>query len=314
MKLSKLIFLFSFISFSFAQKVEKVSIPKGIVYNYCDVKTLENAKKLVAQNLSETNNYDLIQSNLIIGPLLWKSLKENDKIKKIKERKVEFHVDDLILEGKMSQDLSASKIIWDEFKKEISKDYIIRKANELELQYYWSVISFDIEEPLLIIETKNHNYILNILKKDLKLMWLDEAPKTSDLSKQKDWVIYQNGEEKDSLSKGIKETKLEKLILLNTDSQLKENTNIEDLTKITDKTIAIFEELFKNSIKPGKIMVEFELKKKDNIISFAVKEDIDLELMKEFKKRINNEKFPNSKKDSIKFLMLFKVNSYNDTE
>lgn len=314
MKLTKIIILLSFFSFSFAQKVEKITVPKGIVYNYCDVKTLEKAKKLVAQNLSETNNYDLLQSNLIIGPVLWKSLKENNKIKTIEKGRVEFHVDDLILEGKMSQDVNDSKIIWDEFKKEISQDYSIRKANELELQYYWSVISFDIDEPLLIIETKNHNYILNILKKDLKLMWLDEAPKSSDLSKQKDWVIYQNGEEIDSLSKGIKETKLEKLILLNTDSELKENTNVEDLGKIIDKTTAIFEELFKKSEKSGKIMLEFELKKKDNSIVFAVKDDVDLELMKEFEKRINNEKFPNSKKDPIKFQIIFKVNSYNDTE
>ncbi len=314
MRLTKIILLLSFFSFSFAQKVEEITVPKGVVYNYCDVKTLEKAKKLIAQNLSETNNYDLLQSNLIIGPMLWKDLKENDKIKNIEKGRVEFHVDDLILEGKMSQDLKDSKIIWDEFKKEVSKDYIIRKANELELQYYWSVISFDIEEPLLIVETKNHNYILNLLKKDLKLMWLDEAPKSSDLSKQKDWVMYQNGEEIDSLSKGIKETKLEKIILLNSDDELKKNTNIEDLGKILDKTIAIFEELFKKSEKSGKIMLEFELKKKDNIIGFAVKDDIDLELMKEFEKRINNEKFPNSKKDPIKFQIIFKVNSYNDTE
>lgn len=314
MKLTKIIILLSFFSFSFAQKIEKITIPNGVVYNYCDVKTLEKAKKLVAQNLSEANNYDLLQSNLIIGPVLWQSLKENDKIKTIEKGKVEFHVDDLILEGKMSQDVNDSKIIWDEFKKEVSQDYIIRKANELELQYYWSVISFDIEEPLLIVETKNHNYILNIIKKDLKLMWLDEMPKSSDLSKQKDWVMYQNGEEVDSLSKGIKETKLEKIILLNTDSELKKNTNIEDLGKIVDKTISIFEELFKNSEKAGKIMLEFELKKKDNIIGFAVKDDIDLEIMKEFEKRINNEKFPNSKKDPIKFQIIFKVNSYNDTE
>jgi hypothetical protein len=45
------------------------------------------------------------------------------------------------------------------------------------LQYYWAVISFDIDEPLLIVETSEHKYILNILKKDLKLMWLDEVPK-----------------------------------------------------------------------------------------------------------------------------------------
>lgn len=313
MKLTKLILLFTFVSASFAQKVEKITIPNGIVYKYCNVKTLEKAKELVIQNLSDSNNYELLQSNLIIGPILWKNLKENDKIKKIEKGKVEFHVDDLVLEGKMSQDIKDSKIIWDEFKKEISNDYIIRKANEFELQYYWSVISFDIDEPLLIVETKNHNYILNILKADLKLMWLDEAPIANKIEPN-NTVTYINGVEVDSVPAGIKETKLEKIVLLNSDLELKKNSSVEDIGKIIDKTSTIFNELFKTSEKSGKIMLEFELKKKDNSIQFAIKDDVDLELMKEFEKRINSETFPNSKKDPIKFQLIFKINSYNETE
>jgi hypothetical protein len=41
---------------------------------------------------------------------------------------------------------------------------------------YWSVISFDIEEPLVIIETTQERYILNINPKTMKLIWLDQAP------------------------------------------------------------------------------------------------------------------------------------------
>ena len=77
----------------------------------------------------------------------------------------------------MTQDISDKKKVWTEFRKEIyGHDYIIRKLKENELQYYWAIISFDIDEPLLIVETKDHKYILNILKDSMKLMWLDEAP------------------------------------------------------------------------------------------------------------------------------------------
>lgn len=309
-------FLFSLlISNCFSQKKETITIPNGVVYNYCSPKKVEEAKNLISQNLSANNNYEILQETLIIGPVLWKRLKDNESIKKIEKGKVQFHVDDLILDGKMSQDINDAKIIWDEFKKEVSGDYVIRKANEYELKYYWSVISFDIDEPLLIVETKEHNYILNLIKKDLKLMWLDEAPKQNQVGNNEvGFKTYQDGKEIDSISKGIKETKLEKVVLLSSDEDLRENSSVEDLSSIINKTNIIFEDLFKNSEKSGKIMLQFELKKEKNEIQFAVRDDLDLEIMKEFEKRINNESFPNSKKKPIKFQIIFKVNSFNDTE
>jgi len=319
MKYTILLFLSLITNITFSQESETITIPKGVNYKYADNKTIEKAKKLITDNLSENANYKLLQANLIIGPELWKRYKHNKNIQNIEKGKVTFHVDNLELEGKMSQDINDSKIIWNELRKEITENYIIRKANINELRYYWSVISFDIEEPLLIVETQNHNYILNLLKNDLKLLWLDEAPKmisNKESAAQKINAVkkYQNGKEVDSISKGIKETKLEKVVLLNTDEELKRNTSIEDIKFVMDKINNIFEELFKTSDKPGKLMVQFELQKKKNDIQFAVRDDLDLEIMKEFEKRVNNEKFPNSKKDPVKFQLIFKVNSFSDTE
>ncbi|WP_291133148.1 hypothetical protein [Flavobacterium sp. UBA7682] len=311
MKVKNILLLLFAINIASAQKIETIKIPKGVVYNYCDNKIIEKTKKMITSNIGNGNDYSLLQKTLIVGPVLWSRFKDYKKIQGIEKGKVSFHVDDLILEGKMSQNLDDSKIIWDEFRKEVTGDYIIRKANEQELKYYWSVISFDIDEPLLIVETKNHNYILNVLKKDLKLMWLDEVPPVNE--KPKDLVdskvkMYRDGKEIDSISKGVKETKLEKIILLNTDAELKENSSIEDISEIMTKTNSIFEELFKNSDKPGKIMVQFELGKIENKIEFAVRDELDLEIMKEFERRINAEKYP------IKIQLIYKVNSFDDTE
>ncbi|KLT70319.1 hypothetical protein AB674_08025 [Flavobacterium sp. ABG] len=159
-------------------------------------------------------------------------------------------------------------------------------------------MSFDIDEPLLIIETKEHNYILNILKKKLKLLWLDEAPK----------------KDQKPITQGMKETKIEKVLLLSSDDEITQNSSVEDITLIIEKTQKIFNELFQNSEKSGKIMIQFELKKDTNEIQFAVKDDLDLDIMKEFEKRINSEQYPNSKKDPVKLQLLCKVNSFDETE
>jgi hypothetical protein len=163
--------------YSFGQANEKINIPKGVVYKYCDKKIVDNAKLLITKNISDSSNFTLSDNLLIVGPVLWRRFKDIEALKNIEGGNTTFHVDKDILIGKMTQDINDTKKVWTEFRKEINgKDYIIRKLNEKELQYYWAIISFDIDEPLLIVETKDHKYILNILKDSLKLMWLDEAP------------------------------------------------------------------------------------------------------------------------------------------
>jgi hypothetical protein len=161
--------------FSFAQ--DKITIPKGIVYKYCDPKIVEKAKALIKDDLTDSTDYSLSDNILIVGPVLWNRFKNIDVLTNIKGGNTTFVVDKNNLTGKMTQDVADTKKVWNEMRKEINGEtYSIRKLNEKELQYYWSIISFDIDEPLLIVETKEHKYILNILKDSMKLMWLDEAP------------------------------------------------------------------------------------------------------------------------------------------
>jgi len=322
MKIKILLLLLFIVNAVKAQITEKITIPNGVVYHYADDKTNEKVKKSFTESLTHTTNYDVLGNNLIIGPTLWKRFKNIENLKSIPDSLI-FHIDDVEIEGKMAKKLDDSKKIWDEFKKEISGNYQIRKANEDELKYYWSTISFDIEEPLFILQTENQRYILNFLKKNQKLFWLDEFPYKNSYNNPIDngtyttegtIKTYKNGNEVYVTDKGNKETKLEKVIFLTGDSELKANSSIEDIKSVIDKTNKIFENLFKDSKSEGKIMVQFELGKKKNEIQFAVKDDLDLEIMKEFEKQVNKEKFPNSKKDTIKFLLVYKVNSYNETE
>ncbi len=166
------------ISISFAQTDDKITIPKGIVYKYCDKKIVEKAKKMITENLTDSTKNDLCNAMLIVGPVLWNRFKNIDLLNKIEGGNTTFRVDKKELQGKMTQDIVDTKKVWGELRKEINgQKFVIRKLSERELQYYWAVISFDIDEPLLIVETSEHKYILNILKDSLKLMWLDEVPK-----------------------------------------------------------------------------------------------------------------------------------------
>ena len=62
------------------QNIEKITIPKGVVYNYCDNSIIEKAKKLIKENLTNENDYSLLQDNLIVGPTLWKTLKKAESL------------------------------------------------------------------------------------------------------------------------------------------------------------------------------------------------------------------------------------------
>jgi hypothetical protein len=322
---TRLIFILCLmINFAFSQNSEKNKIPQGVVYNYCSDDLNNEAIKNIKSSLEQKDNFSIIQANLTVGNQLWSRFRNIETLKATKTGKnVIFRIDKIEVEGKMYQNTEDSKLVWDQLRKEITGNYVIRKANEVELKYYWSTIAFDIEEPLFILETQKHNYILNLSKNDLKLFWLDELPVNliyyNPIEKNKyiadsGFKTYRNGKEvsKDSIQE--KDTKLEKVVFLSSNQDLEENSSLEDLKLVVDKTNSFFEKLFKDSQKSGKIMVQFELGKQKNIIKFAVRDDLDLDIMKEFESMVNSEKYPNTRKKEIKLQLIYKVNSYSDTE
>lgn len=167
------------VSFSgFAQKSYPIDIPKGVAYKYCDSVTFEKAKVLVMQELTKQPTYELNGRMMFVGPVLWARFQKIKELKKIEGGNVTLMIDGGKIAAKMTQSVDDSKKVWDALREEIgTQEFKLRKATYQELQYYWSVISFDIEEPLIVIETKDHNYILNLSPKDMKILWLDEAPK-----------------------------------------------------------------------------------------------------------------------------------------
>jgi hypothetical protein len=161
----------------YGQKVDSVEVPKGVVYNYCDPLLVRRAELTVRKDLSSNSNYALIDNILWIGPVLWSRYKEVKTLSVIEGGNTTLLVDNKKLSAKLIQNVTDSKKIWNQLREEVNtSSYSIRKASYKELQYYWSVISFDVDEPLLIIDGAKHRYILNISPKTMKLLWLDEVP------------------------------------------------------------------------------------------------------------------------------------------
>jgi hypothetical protein len=160
-----------------AQKVDSIVIPKGVVYKYCAPSVIEQTKYLVTKELSDSTAYELNDGILFIGPVLWQRYKKIPALAGISGGNVTILFKNEKLSGKMTQEAKDFKKVWDQLRKETaSADLTLRKPTTKELEYYWSVISFDIEEPLLVAETNEHRYILNISPKTMKLLWLDEVP------------------------------------------------------------------------------------------------------------------------------------------
>lgn len=175
MKFKCCLLTFLITTISLAQATQTLKVPKGIVYHFCDSAIIEKAKQVIKADIDGTG-YALSGSKLTIGPLLWKRFDGIKTLHAIEGGNTSFPVDGKELRGKITQNLANSQKVWDEVRKEVKgKKYTLRKLSPDELRYFWSVIAAEIEEPLLILETDSHSYILNIAKADMKLNWIDEA-------------------------------------------------------------------------------------------------------------------------------------------
>jgi hypothetical protein len=162
----------------YGQKTEKINVPKRVVYKYCKPKMYEEAKSIVQKELTDLPDYSLIDKIVFVGPVLWTRYGKVENLSNIEGGNLTLLVDNKQLTGKMTQSIEDTKRVWDQLREEVKGiDFKLRKATFDELDYYWSVISWDIEEPLIIVETSLHKYILDIAPTTMKLLWIDESPR-----------------------------------------------------------------------------------------------------------------------------------------
>ena len=160
--------LFLFIAnISMSQQTEKINIPKGVKYSYASKEINKRSKDVLLKEI-KNSTYSLFNNLVYCGPNLNILYKRNESFSKIEKGNITFKVpqhDGSIRNetGKLIQTLDDYKIIWSLIIADISNEKIkIRKANSFELEYFWSIIFYDIKEPLWVIETDNIKFIIDI--------------------------------------------------------------------------------------------------------------------------------------------------------
>lgn len=145
------------------------SIPEGIVYKKASDAINEQAKNILINEL-KSPSFSLFDKLLYCGPNFWEHYKNDPKIRSIEKGNIDFQVPQpngktIVKNGKLIQSIDDFKIIWNQISKDFySPNLTIRKLNSTELKYYWSIIFFDIEEPIYIIESNTIFLIIDISK------------------------------------------------------------------------------------------------------------------------------------------------------
>ncbi len=158
---------------------DKVNVPDGVTYKTNFDFINKEAKEALEKELKNPT-YSLFEGMLYCGPNLWDRYKSLPGTSKIEKGNIDFRIsqangDIKIRKGKLIQNIDDFKILWTQIVKDLNKTkFNIRKLNSEELKYYWSIISFDIEEPIYIAGNKNTKIIFDIYSNNIKLLFIEE--------------------------------------------------------------------------------------------------------------------------------------------
>lgn len=156
----------------------KFKVPAGVTYKQAAPELNEEVKKLLLAKFNpKTSNNDVLtvfQERVICGPGLWAELKDDEDLSKLPKGHVNLQVDSETLEGKLFQSSDEILVFWRAFNKKIDlTNFKIRKLNEQELKTFWAIISFDIEEPVYILESDKRKILVFCGGKS-KIFWIDD--------------------------------------------------------------------------------------------------------------------------------------------
>jgi len=155
-----------------------VDVPAWVKYQVAIKEKKQKIRRLIERELS-LPTYVLFEKMLLCGPNILDRYKKYPETSKIEKGDIIFEVpqaDGSIAKkhGKAIQSHSDFQVWWKQVINDFKGNtYTIRKLNYEELQFYWNIIFFDIEEPIFIIENKSCKIIMD-LDKDLRIRFIEE--------------------------------------------------------------------------------------------------------------------------------------------
>lgn len=175
-----------------AFSADDVAVPEGVKYKKASDEINEQARQKVLKvfkpDMADKEVLAFFESKtLICGPGLWDLIKTDPAMAKTGEGRVTFEVPILDkqhkptgksnrMKGQLFQTDEGLLAFWKVvFKADEFKEITIRKLTPAELKIYWAIISFDITEPLFVVEGKKQRILLQFTSPEkLRVAWIDD--------------------------------------------------------------------------------------------------------------------------------------------
>ncbi|MDF2381490.1 hypothetical protein JMG10_08460 [Nostoc ellipsosporum NOK] len=165
---------------------DSLQVPKGVVVIKATEEQMEKARASLLRELKVTSaSYQLFNGIAFIGPRLWGRYGTDANASRIQQGDMTIQVPQFTnghrtgtkeMKGKVLQSPADFKTVWDILLRDLDgKEAKLRLPTTDELNYYWSIISFDIKSPVLVIETPGYNVLVDMSGTTGKVYWIEEV-------------------------------------------------------------------------------------------------------------------------------------------
>lgn len=168
-------FLLFYIAFNtYSQNVD---VPKGINYIRTSKTQNEEAKVLIDRSIKTSEFSEIFESTVMIGPNLWSHYLSS---KYFSKREIGIDLNFKIpngnnivtRKGRVIKDGNDLAPLWNLLCDDL-KESKIRIPSKSELEYYWSIIAYDIEEPIWVAENSKIKILFNLDPTNNKVLFIE---------------------------------------------------------------------------------------------------------------------------------------------
>ncbi|MBI5118764.1 hypothetical protein HZA56_20025 [Candidatus Poribacteria bacterium] len=182
-KIMKRFMIVCLLVMTFSSSAFSDEIPPGIRYVKASDEINMKAQKKLERVFSQTSVKldDLFGRNVTCGPLPWAQIKNMESLRNHKVIAANFVIplsngSVQTLEGavfRTKEEISAFCRTMEGYLK-TGGPYRIRKPNAEELQIYWAMIPYDIEEPIFVADNKDHKLLLHFMGDSASVFWIGD--------------------------------------------------------------------------------------------------------------------------------------------
>ena len=153
----------------------KVFVPSEVKYEQSTPDKLKPTVEKIQEVLMPgySGEEHVVDKLLTCGPFLWRDIQDQPAFRGGKGTPTAFIVptgrEKIRYDGRTFQQEELSRAVEDTMRSELKKDgkYLIRKLNSQELSLLWTFYADNLEDPLLLLESQHHKYVLVFVKGQL---------------------------------------------------------------------------------------------------------------------------------------------------